>query len=236
MLFKTPLITGTLIQRYKRFMVDVTLDNGTVVTAHCPNSGAMTGIKEPGYKVWLSRSDNPKRKLKYTLEMVDVGTTIVGANTQWPNDLAEEAILNGTLTELQGYPHLKREVKYGTNSRIDILLGGGDRAPCYVEMKNVHNRYDSTAFFPDAVTERGTKHMRELKQMVLAGYRAVVVYVIQRNDCTHFDWDRNIDPVYADASLDAMAHGVEFLAYGCTLSPEGIIIDRKIPLLHSGHS
>lgn len=230
MRFPDPLIPGTLINRYKRFMVDVELETGEVITAHCANSGAMTGIKEPGLKVWLSPAHNPNRKLKYTLEIVEADGTAVGANTHLPNTLVEEAIQNGTITELQGYPELRREVKYGGNSRIDILLGGGDTVPCYVEVKNVHMRVGDQAQFPDSVTERGTKHMRELKKMAQTGHRAVVVYVIQRDDCKAFDWARDIDPVYADASLDAMQSGVEFLAYRCDVTPKEIIIRESMPL------
>ncbi|MBT5413503.1 MAG: DNA/RNA nuclease SfsA, partial [Rhodospirillaceae bacterium] len=163
MRFEAPLLRGTLIRRYKRFLTDVTLEDGRAVTAHCPNPGAMLGLTAPGSTVWLSPASNPARKLKFTWELIEADGTIVGINTGRPNALAEEAILAGRVPGLEGYARLRREVKYGRNSRIDILLEDDDRPPCYVEVKNVHFvREAGVAEFPDSVTARGAKHLDEL--------------------------------------------------------------------------
>lgn len=226
--FKEPLLEGKLIKRYKRFMADILLDNGEEITAHCPNSGAMLDIKEPGLRVWVSRADNPNRKLKYTWELVEADGTLIGANTGHPNGLVEEAIYNGVIEELQGYEHLKREVKYGQNSRIDILLG--NPGVCYVEVKNVHLRRGEVAAFPDSVTARGAKHMDELGDMVEAGHRAVIVYVIQRGDCEVFQVADDIDPTYGEACKRAFERGVEPYAYTCDMQLNGIKIAKPIPV------
>lgn len=168
------LINGTLIKRYKRFMADIQLEDGSIVTAHCPNSGSMLGCNIPGSRVMISRSDNPGRKLAYTWELVQADGHWVGLNTMLPNRLAEEGILNGTVSELQGYTTLRREVPYGSErSRIDILLEG-EQGRCYVEVKNVTLVEDGVALFPDAVTTRGQKHLRELMQMVQQGNRSTL--------------------------------------------------------------
>ena len=194
--FSQPLIPGILLKRYKRFLADIKLDTGEFITAHCANSGSMKTCKEPGWKVLVSKSNNPKRKLKYTWEMVHNGTCWIGINTQVPNKIASEAILNGVIPELAGYTNLKNEVKYGKNSRIDILLTG-DQPDCYVEVKNVTLvEEDGFYKFPDAVTERGRKHLSELLDVVKAGGRAVMLYVIQRSDGTIFKPAYEIDPAY----------------------------------------
>ncbi len=234
--FTTKLIKGTLLKRYKRFLADVKLANGDVVTAHCANPGAMLGLKEPGLTVWLSPSDNPKRKLKYSWELVELAQdkTLVGINTGHPNKLVEEAILNGTIKELQGYQTLKREVKYGQNSRIDLLLSEPETKAgqlCYVEVKNVHLlRKKGLAEFPDSVTSRGAKHLHELSDMVKQGHRAVMVYVVQRGDATRFCLADDIDPHYAQSFQVAQENGVEAIAYKCLLSPSGIVINKKISI------
>lgn len=238
MQFETPLVRGTLIKRYKRFLADVTLDNGEVVTASCPNTGSMKGLIDPGNTVWLSRSDNPKRKYKHTFEMVQVdmgkGPTIVGINTGLPNKLVEEGIVSKKIKELKGYPVLKREQKYGKNSRIDILLAEGDEPDakrCYVEVKNTTlSRKHGTAEFPDAVTSRGAKHLAELADMVAEGHRAVMVYLIQRNDAKKFAFADDLDPEYLKAFEAASKAGVEALAYACDVTPEGITVKRKVKL------
>lgn len=233
MKFPDPLVPGKLIGRYKRFFADVELDDGRTVTAHCANTGAMTGLKEPGLPVWLSPARNPKRKLKYTWELVEVDGGLVGINTALPNRLAEEAIAAAAIPELAGYAALRREVKYGRNSRIDLLLSDprGERPDCYVEVKNVHLRRDGpVAEFPDAVTARGAKHLVELSDMVAAGHRAVMLYLVQRQDCREFSIAADIDPAYEKALGAARRCGVEALCYACRLSPAEITLDRPLTL------
>ena len=199
-----PLIRGTLIQRYKRFLADVRLDDGRLVTATCPNTGSMLGLVTPGSIVWLSESDSPTRKYRHTWELVEAdlgkGSTLVGINTGHPNKLLAEAIGARRVKALAGYPGLRREVKYGQNSRIDILLECADKGLCYVEIKNVHlSRRHGLAEFPDSVTERGVKHLREMSDMVRAGHRAVMVFLIQRGDAKRLAFARDIDPTYGAA-------------------------------------
>ncbi len=233
--FPSPLQRGTLLKRYKRFLADVDL-GGEIVTAHCANPGSMLGLAEAGSTVWLSKSDNPKRKLKYSWELIEVdsgsGPSLVGINTAHPNALVAEAISSGTISALSGYPSLRREVKYGVNSRIDILLEKNDLSRCYVEVKNVHlMRESGLAEFPDSVTTRGTKHLGELANMVREGHRAVMVYLIQRGDASKMAFARDIDPAYGAAFDAAKQAGVEAFAYGCTLSPARIEVERPIPLV-----
>ena len=235
MKFPSPLIRGTLIKRYKRFLADVQLESGEEITAHCANPGSMMGLAEPGSTVWLSESDNPKRKLKFSWELIEVdlgkGPVLVGINTGHPNPLVAEAISSGAIKELSGYPALRREVKYGVNSRIDILLEKEDLSRCYVEIKNVHlMRKPGFAEFPDSVTTRGAKHLAELSQMVAEGHRAVMVYLIQRGDAETFSLAREIDPAYGSAYDEAMKAGVEAIAYSCELTTDGLEISRRIPI------
>ncbi len=234
MRFPTPLLRGTLIKRYKRFLADIDLD-GAVITAHCANPGAMLGLAEPGSTVWLSKSANPKRKLKYSWEMVETdlgaGPQLVGINTAHPNALVAEAIRDGTIAALAAYPVLRREVRYGTNSRIDILLEDDRLSRCYVEVKNVHlMREPGLAEFPDSVTARGAKHLAELAGVVAQGHRAVMVYLVQRGDAQRFALARDIDARYAQAFDAARSAGVEAIAHGCRLSPEGIEVGDAIPV------
>jgi sugar fermentation stimulation protein A len=233
--FPSPLLRGTLIQRYKRFLADVRLDDGTTVTATCPNTGSMLGLKEPGMIVWLSTSTSETRKYKHTWEMVETdlgkGKVLVGVNTQHPNKLVEEAIRNGTLKSLSGFAELKREQKYGHNSRIDILLSDPAKGLAYVEVKNVHfSRQRGLAEFPDSVTERGTKHLAELADMVQQGHRAVMVYLVQRGDVTKFTLARDIDTKYGDGFDKAIAAGVEVLVLRCALNTSGISGNKLLPL------
>lgn len=230
MRFSSPLLRGTLVRRYKRFLADVTLDTGAAVTVHCANSGAMLGLREPGMEVWLSPADKPGRKLKYTWELARDGDGLVGVNTMHPNRLVSEAIEDGTIAELSGYDSLRREVRYGRNSRIDILLDAAGRPPCYVEIKNVHLKRDSYAEFPDAVTARGAKHLTELSNMVADGSRAVMVYLVQREDCTAFRIASDIDPAYAEGLTTALKRGVEAICYACRLTTEEIAVDHSLPL------
>lgn len=230
MRFPNPLVKGTLIKRYKRFLTDVELESGDVVTAHCANPGSMLGLTDPGLEVWLSPAVNPERKLRYTWEMVHDGRALVGINTAHPNGLVAEAIEAGTITELQGYGSRRREVKYGRNSRIDILLEG-DGPACYVEVKNVHlSRVPGAAEFPDSVTARGAKHLVEMTDMVAQGHRAIMVYLIQRDDCDHLSIAADIDPNYDEGLTRALESGVEAVAYSCKLTPQAITVENAVPL------
>lgn len=230
MRFPNPLVKGTLIKRYKRFLTDVELESGDMVTAHCANPGSMLGLTDPGLEVWLSPAVNPERKLRYTWEMVHDGRALVGINTAHPNGLVAEAIEAGTITELQGYGSQRREVKYGKNSRIDILLEGNGPA-CYVEVKNVHlSRVPGAAEFPDSVTARGAKHLVEMTDMVAQGHRAIMVYLIQRDDCDHLSIAADIDPNYDEGLTRALESGVEAVAYSCKLTPEAITVENAVPL------
>jgi sugar fermentation stimulation protein A len=230
--FPLPLVRGRLVRRYKRFLADVVLDDGRMITAHCANPGAMLGVAPEGGEVWLSPASNPKRKLAWSWELVRVGAGLVGINTSWPNPLAEEAILTGAIPELAGYGTLRREVRYGRNSRIDLLLEAEGRPTCYVEVKNVHlSRGDGLAEFPDCVTARGAKHLLELADMVASGFRAVMLFVVQRGDCDRFRTAEDFDPAYHAGLKVALAAGVEVLVYGCTVTVEAIRIDRKLELL-----
>jgi sugar fermentation stimulation protein A len=231
-----PLIRGTLIQRYKRFLADVRLDDGRLVTATCPNTGSMIGLTAPGSVVWLSDSDSPTRKYRHTWELVEAdlgkGPTLVGINTGHPNKLVAEAIGARRVKLLAGYPGLRREVKYGRNSRIDLLLECADKGLCYVEIKNVHlSRRHGLAEFPDSVTERGVKHLSEMSDMVRAGHRAVMVFLIQRGDARRLAFARDIDPSYGAAFDRAAAAGVEAVALRCKMSPEEIVVDRPVPIV-----
>ena len=239
MKFAQSLTPARLIRRYKRFLADVELDDGRSLTAHCPNPGSMLGLAEPGMTVWLSRSDNPKRKHPYSWELVELdggagnadGPIHVGINTGHPNGLVAEAIADGRIAELAGLGPLRREVRYGRNSRIDILIEPEDGPPCYVEVKNVHLlRKPGLAEFPDSVTSRGAKHLEELGDMVESGARAVGVYLVQRPDCDRFALADDIDPAYAAAFARALDRGVEALCYACRVSPEAIEVERRLPI------
>jgi sugar fermentation stimulation protein A len=236
MQFDPPLIPGKLIQRYKRFLADVMIAGGVTVTASCPNTGSMLGLTTPGSTVWISQNDSPSRKYRHTLEMIEsdfgTGPHLVGINSGRPNALVAEAIETGIIPELAGYASLRREVKYGEASRIDLLLAGGtDPRPCYVEVKNVHlMREPGLAEFPDSKTERGAKHLRELAAMVGQGHRAAMMFLVQRGDGERFKLAADIDPVYAAAFQTAAAAGVEMLCYRCRLSPSDITVERRLDI------
>lgn len=226
----SPLIQGKLIQRYKRFLADVQLSDGSIVTAHSANSGSMMGCQTPGSPVLLSQNDNPKRKLKYTWELVWVNNVWVGINTNHPNKLVREGIENRTILELQNYQSIRPEVKYGENSRIDLLLESGhDR--CYVEVKNVTLIEKEYALFPDAVTTRGQKHLRELMNVVKQGDRGVIFFVVQREDANFVAPADEIDPVYGQLLRDAVNTGMEAIAYRATVSPKMILLEKKLPVV-----
>ncbi|HKJ89041.1 MAG TPA: DNA/RNA nuclease SfsA [Gammaproteobacteria bacterium] len=231
MRFEQPLLEGTLIRRYKRFLADVELPDGAVVTAHCANSGSMATCKEPGRPVMLLPADSPKRKLKFTWELYHCGDGWVGVNTHRPNALVAEAIAAGDVPELAGYAGMRREVKYGRNSRIDILLEDPERGPCHVEVKNCTLLApDGLVRFPDAVTERGRKHLDELMELSANGGRAVMFFLVNRPDGAGFGPADHIDPAYGKRLREAAEAGVELLAYRTRATPEGIDLAGPEPI------
>ncbi len=226
-----PLLKGILIKRYKRFLADIALPAGEVVTAHCPDSGRMTACSQPGRPAYISRADNPKRKLKYTWELIEMPDSLVGVNTLVPNRLTAHAILAGQVKALSGYTQLKREVKVGDHSRIDICLTADRKKTCYVEVKNCTLVKDGRACFPDAVTARGLKHLNELQQLVRDGHRGVMFYLIQRMDAQTFSPADHIDPKYGQGLRTAVKNGVEILVYDVTLDLTRICLNREIPIV-----
>ena len=244
MKFVEPLVQGTLIRRYKRFLLDVELDTGETITAHTSNTGSMLGCQDPGSRVWLSKSDNPKRKYQHSWEIVEVntpaGTVPVGINTLLSNKLVYEAISTGLVEELQGYECIRTEVKYGNeNSRIDLLLEPFkekqcsellSRKPCYVEVKNVTLVEDGVAYFPDAVSKRGAKHLRELIEVVRNGERGVIFFCVQRGDATQVKPADHIDPEYGQWLRRAVNEGVEALAYEANVTPQEISLLKSMPV------
>ena len=234
MRFPQPLLQGKLISRYKRFFADVMLPGNNPVTAHCANSGSMLSVQAPGSDVWISPATNPERKLKYTWEIIRIGDGLVGINTSLPNGLVAEAIQGGIMPELAGYTTVRREVKYGKNSRIDLLLERAGAPKCYVEVKNVTMKRDlspdAACEFPDAVTARGAKHLVELSDAVREGHRAVMVFLVQRTDSKRFCVAADIDPGYADGLKRALAAGVEVLCYGCSVTPLEIAVAKPLPM------
>ena len=231
MKFITPLVPGILIARYKRFLFDAQLADGRVITGSCPNTGSMQGLTAPGSRIWMSEHDSPTRKYRHMLEIVEADGTLVGINTGLPNRLAEEAIRAGLVPGLGAYPTVERERKYGRNSRIDLLLSGNGLPLAYVEVKNVHFiRRPGLAEFPDTVTERGAKHLEELGDMAEAGHRAVMLYLVQREDCLRFALSGDLDPRYAAAYARARSRGVEAFAVRCRVSPLEIAPIEAIPM------
>jgi len=230
MLLPQPMVHGRLAQRYKRFFADVILDDGRAVTTHCPNPGAMLGLNTPGLGVWVSAAEGPKRKLPWTLELVEADGGLVGINTMLPNRLVAEALAADAISEVAGYTVHRREVRFGEASRVDFLLEHPGRPPCWLEVKNVHLRRAGTlAEFPDCVAARSAKHLRELSREVAGGARAVQLFVIQRTDCDAFAACADLDPGYAAGLTAAAAAGVEVLCYACEISPEQIRIAQRIP-------
>lgn len=228
---QTTMVPATLVKRYKRFLSDHRLESGEVITASCPNTGTMLGLTTPGSATWLVHAPSPTRKYDYRWELIEDEGTWVGINTGRPNALVEEAIRAGVITELAGYADLRREVKYGTNSRIDLLLEDPGRPQAFVEVKNCHLRREAgLAEFPDSISTRGAKHLDELAAQVALGHRAVMVFCVQRADCDHFDVAADIDPGYAVAFQRARAAGVEALAYVCHVSAETIALTHSIPI------
>jgi sugar fermentation stimulation protein A len=236
MRFASPLTPATLIRRYKRFLADVTLGSGEEITAHVANPGAMTGLAAPGSRVWLSKSDNAKRKLPYSWELAETdfgtGPELVGVNTGLPNQLVAEALAAQAIPDLAGYDSLRREVKYGKNSRVDFLLESNSHPPCYVEVKNVHlMRAGGLAEFPACVTARGAKHLDELAAVAAGGARAVMLFVIQIGSTERFSLARDIDPAYGAAFDRARDKGVMAIAQKCAISREGIEVADRVPIV-----
>lgn len=236
MRFNTNLIPATLARRYKRFLADVVLPSGEVMTVHVANPGAMTGLDRPFSRIWLSDSGNALRKYPHTWELVETdlgsGPEIVGVNTGQPHQLVTEALEAGLIPELRNYPVVRREVKYGQNSRVDFLLEDPTRRPCYLEIKNVHlMRKPRLAEFPDCVTLRGAKHLRELAAMLTTGARVVVLFVIQIPSAERFSVARDIDPGFAAAFDRARTLGIEVLAWRCDVGLEGIEIAAPVPIV-----
>ena len=224
-------INGILVKRYKRFFADVQLDN-KLVTAHCPNTGSMLGLLDEGNKVYLSESDNEKRKLKYTLEVIKLKSKHVGVNTHRTNRIVEKALNEKVFTFIKNIKEIRREVKYGENSKIDFLVTTS-KDQIYIEVKNVTlARNKSVAEFPDAVTARGTKHLIELGKLKKKGIRAIMLYIVQRDDCESFQLAKDIDPTYAENLDKAMKRGVEVFCYDCKFSNKDILINQEIKFIN----
>lgn len=236
MRFAAPLVPATLVRRYKRFLADVVLADGSEITAHVANPGAMLGLNAPGARVWLSKSSNPKRKLAYSWELVETdfgdGLELVGVNTTHPNTIVAEALAEKAIAPFSQYSAIRREVRYGKNSRVDFLLEGAGLVPCYLEVKNVHMmRAPGRAEFPDAVTARGAKHLDELADAAKAGARAALLFLVQIGSAQSVSLARDIDPAYKAAFDRALAAGVEAFALTCCVSCEAIEIGRMVPVL-----
>jgi len=232
MQLKTPLIRGTLLRRYKRFFADVTVDGGDTITAHCPNPGSMLGLAVSGAEALVSVSDDPKRRLRHTLELLRANGALVGVNTGHANRTVAEALATRAIPELASYEGFRREVPYGAESRIDFLLEGARERPCYLEVKSVTlSRKVGLAEFPDSVTGRGARHLAELAVAAERGYRAVMLFLLQREDCTAFSLAADLDPHYAAGFAAARAKEVEALCYACRVRPEAISLAGPVPIL-----
>lgn len=231
MKFKSKLIKGTFIKRYKRFFSDIRLETGEIVVAHCPNTGAMLGLLDEGNTAYISPSDNPQRKLAYTLEMIEEKGHCVGMNTQHPNTLIKEVLEQKLIEELSEYEKILAEVKINKETRLDFALESPTLPPCYIEVKNAHYKVGNTALFPDAVTLRGQKHLKELMNLVDQGYKACMIYVIQRSDIDSFSFAKNIDPAYASFAKEAFDKGVHFMALSFDVNDQGISFLKKVPVI-----
>ena len=230
MQFQTPLVRATLIRRYKRFLADIRLPDGAEVTAHCPNPGAMLGLADPGMAIWVEPNDDPKKKLKYGWRLVELPDgRLAGIDTGVPNRVVGEALAARAIPALGAYTNIRAEVTYGKNSRIDFLAQADGLPDAYVEVKNVHLRRDGTrAEFPDSVTKRGAKHLQELSDMVAEGHRAVMLYLVQRDDCDFLGFAHDLDPGYAAAVTQAHGAGVEMLCHGTTITTGGVSIGPEL--------
>ena len=225
--FKNKLISGQLIKRYKRFFVDIKIKN-QIITAHCPNTGSMSGLLDKGNKVWISKTDNPNRKLKYTLEIIDDGKSKVGVNTHSSNKIVHHALKNNLIDELKDLLEIKPETKFGANTRFDFLVLK-KKYKAFIEVKNVTlSRKIKTAEFPDSITSRGLKHINELVKASEKNYKIFILYLIQRNDCTSFTIAQDIDPAYAAALTKAVKKKLNIICYDCKFSTKGIKLNNKI--------
>lgn len=223
-----PLIKGTLIRRYKRFLADVMLETGETITVHCPNSGSMKGCAFPGSSVWLSISDNPKRKYPHTWELAEVPDTLIGINTIVPNRLVKQAIEKGQVKELQGYDRIFPEVKTADHTRLDLALEKDDGKICYIEIKNCTLVENGAAMFPDAVTTRGQKHLEELERLASLGHRSVIFFLVQRMDAKVFRPAARIDPAYAEKLKKAHRNRVEIIVYDTVIDTCSIRLARRL--------
>jgi len=232
MRFQTPLVPARLIRRYKRFLSDMVLEDGTEITAHCPNPGAMLGLDAPGLRCWLEPNDDPRKKLRYGWRLAEMPDGhMVGIDTGLPNRVVKEALALGAVAELAEYRQVRPEVRYGQASRIDFLLTDPGLRDAYIEVKNVHLRREGDlAEFPDCVTARGTRHLEELANMVAAGHRAVMLYLVTRTDCARFRLAGDKDPTYAATFQRTRAAGVEALCYGCTITRDGVMLAMPLPI------
>ena len=227
MKFKERLLQGLLIKRYKRFFADIKYKNKTI-TAHCPNSGSMKGLLEVNNRVWFSKSDNPNRKLKYTLQIIEVNKKLVGVNTHLTNKIVLESLIDKKIKSLAKFNHIKAEVKYSDNTRFDFLISNNSKK-CFLEVKNVTlTRQNNIAEFPDAITSRGTKHLKELMNAKKKGYESYILYLIQRDDCKFFKIAKDLDEEYKNTFDSALKNGVKILCYDCKISPEEIKINNRI--------
>lgn len=225
-----PLLEGRFLRRYQRFFVDVELPSGEVLVAHCPNTGSLKGCLTVGARVWLRDSQDPARKLRYTWQAIEANQTWVNVDTGLPNQALRSAVEAAEVPELRGYARLRSEVKYGQNSRIDLLLEDDARPPCYIEIKNTTLAENGLARFPDAVTSRGKKHLEELVEVVRNGARAVQFFFVSRADVESFRPADDIDPAYGAALRQAAKSGVELLAYRTRLSPTALELDQRLPI------
>lgn len=232
MKFPSQMKRGRLVRRYKRFLADITLDDGEEITAHCANPGSMMGVAVEGAPVWVSEHRGAKRKLNWSWQLTEIDGALIPINTSNANAIVAEALAEAMIPELAGYGEIRREVKYGENSRIDFLLDGkSGRPPCYVEAKNVHlRRQAGLAEFPDSVTSRGAKHLRELAAIRQGGARAVMAFVVQRSDCRRFSPARDLDPAYGRALQEAVAAKVELLCYDCEITTQEVVLRRALPI------
>ena len=233
MQFTPPLQRATLVQRYKRFLADVITSDGNELTLHCPNTGAMTGCAQPGNTVWYSTSENTKRKYPHTWELTETQNgAVICVNTLWANRLTKEAIEQDRISELSGYSTLKSEVKYGAErSRIDFMLQADSRPDCYIEVKSVTLAEDEFGYFPDAITERGQKHLRELMSVAAEGKRAVIFFAVLHSAITRFSPARHIDAKYAQLLIEAQQKGVEILIYKAELSADTMTLKEPLAMI-----
>lgn len=230
MRFQTPLEPARLIRRYKRFLADIELADGREAVAHCPNPGSMLGMATPGARIWVERNDDPRKKLRYGWRLIEDAGAMIAVDTGLANRIVGEALSAGVIAELTGYESYRPEVKYGEASRVDFL-GEGAQGRAYIEVKSVTlSRETGHAEFPDSVTKRGAKHLNELSEMVKQGHRAVMLYLVARNDCSRVSLARDLDPAYAAAAKKALNFGVEMLCYDCDLSAAEITLRAPLPI------